>query len=140
MFSHADTYIHNEGPTQQQLEETSFQMDFRVLGCQTALSREESRAGGAEEVSLPPHVSMRVRVSGPEPGYVATPLIFVALAKCLLKEYGENDQRDPRYGEGIEEKLALPKGGVFTPHAVFSTSRSIFSFLHDADIRFQVIE
>jgi short subunit dehydrogenase-like uncharacterized protein len=63
------------------------------------------------------------RVSGPEPGYVATPIIFVQLAKCLL-----------------EERTTLPaQGGVYTPGGLFYKS-SLIARLKDAGIGFTVLE
>eukprot|EP00603_Paraphysomonas_imperforata_P012700 CAMPEP_0114457414 /NCGR_PEP_ID=MMETSP0104-20121206/4150_1 /TAXON_ID=37642 ORGANISM="Paraphysomonas imperforata, Strain PA2" /NCGR_SAMPLE_ID=MMETSP0104 /ASSEMBLY_ACC=CAM_ASM_000202 /LENGTH=438 /DNA_ID=CAMNT_0001629959 /DNA_START=23 /DNA_END=1340 /DNA_ORIENTATION=+ len=112
IFSH-------EGPTQQQLRETSFEFDFRLTG---------HREGGEDATS------MRVKVSGPEPGYVATPMIFIALARCLLKEYDCSGQ-----GAG-SQKSPLPRGGVLTPQAVFAASPNIFELLNDAELMFEVME
>lgn len=59
----------------------------------------------------------------PEPGYVATPLIFVELAKCL-----------------VEEREGLPmQGGVCTPAAVFYKS-TLIDRLKTVGIDFSVLE
>ncbi len=59
----------------------------------------------------------------PEPGYVATPLIFVELAKCLM-----------------EERESLPiQGGVCTPAAVFYES-TLIDRLKTVGIDFSVLE
>ena len=66
---------------------------------------------------------MTTRVSGPEPGYAATSIMFVELARCLL-----------------EDRASLPvRGGVFTPGAVFYNS-SLITRLKAAGIQFTVIE
>ena len=77
---------------------------------------------------------MRVKVSGPEPGYVATPRIFIALARCLLKEYDVSGR------EVGDQASQLPRGGVLTPQAVFAASPSIFELLSDAELMFEVME
>lgn len=112
IFSH-------EGPTQQQLRETSFEFDFRLTG----------HRGDDDGDST----SMRVKVSGPEPGYVATPMIFIALARCVLKEYDFSGR-----GAGGQASL-LPRGGVLTPQAVFAASPSIFELLNTNISKFKFI-
>ena len=47
-----------------------------------------------------------MEISGPDPGYIATPIFLVQAALTLLKER-----------EGIVRRLG--SGGVFTPGAVF---------------------
>lgn len=67
------------------------------------------------------------RVTGPEPGYVATPIIFVELARCLL-----------------EQRASLPpplQGGVFTPGAVFySEPTRLIERLRAAGVDFAVVQ
>lgn len=66
------------------------------------------------------------RVTGPEPGYVATPIIFVELARCLLAQ-----------------RPSLPpslQGGVYTPGAIFySQPEMLFERLEKAGVRFEVV-
>ncbi len=66
------------------------------------------------------------RVSGPEPGYVATPIIFVELARCLLAQ---------------REALPPPlQGGVYTPGAVFYPQpEALIERLNKAGVRFEVV-
>ena len=71
--------------------------------------------------SLRPDKAVHVIVSGPEPGYVATPAIFFALALCVL-----------------EERETMPKGGVLTPSAAFYDSPTVFNRLQNAGLLFQV--
>lgn len=68
------------------------------------------------------------RVSGPEPGYVATPIIFVELARSFL-----------------EQRATLPpliqQGGVYTPGAVFySEPTKLIERLRAAGIDFAVVQ
>ena len=65
---------------------------------------------------------VHVIVSGPEPGYVATPAIFFALVQCVL-----------------EEREILPHGGVLTPCAAFHDSPSVFARLANAGLLFAVL-
>ena len=106
------------GPSAQQLKETSFTIDFRVKGY-------NSSSNPVQETS------MRARVSGPEPGYVATPMIFIALARCFLSEYDFDSNNC---------KEVLPSGGVLTPQAVFTKSPTIFDFLKESEIMFEIVQ
>jgi short subunit dehydrogenase-like uncharacterized protein len=118
LFSHA-------GPTPQQLRETSFNMTFRATGCKKKTGdgsddgTDAARVTKAEEEE----VIMKASVSGPEPGYVATPIIFIVVAKTLISEYGSS-------------KANMPRGGVYTPAAAFRTSPTIIQNLVDAGITF----
>jgi short subunit dehydrogenase-like uncharacterized protein len=127
------------GPTQQQLQETSFEFDFRLTGHKVTTSEDATSEDATSEKDTSEDdtsedsgdtTSMRVRVSGPEPGYVATPKIFVALARCLLDEYGL---------EGDDSTHSLPRGGVLTPQAVFASSLTIFDRLAEAELVFEVV-
>jgi hypothetical protein len=78
--------------------------------------------------SLPPPPpptdrEVHIVVSGPEPGYVATPMIFVTLALCVL-----------------EERESMPVGGVFTPAAAFHKSLTVIDRLDRAGIAFTIHE
>ena len=69
-----------------------------------------------------PNKFIHVIVKGPEPGYVATPAIFFALALCVL-----------------EEREILPLGGVLTPSAAFYDSPTVFNRLIRAGLEFEVV-
>lgn len=71
IFSH-------EGPSQQQLQETSFSMTFVVRGF--------SGGQGAAGSGGAPDVEAKCCVRGPEPGYVATPRLLLGAAATLLEE------------------------------------------------------
>jgi short subunit dehydrogenase-like uncharacterized protein len=63
---------------------------------------------------------VRVVVAGPEPGYVATPIIFVVLAECLL--------------EGV---ASMPRG-VLTPAVAFFDNETVIDRLRAAGIDFSL--
>ena len=102
-----------EGPTQQQMDSSAFRMTLVGTGF-----KEAAEANSGEQK---PNRRVVVEVSGPEPGYVATPAIFLAVAQCLL-----------------EERSSLPHGGVFTPGAVFHQS-SLVDRLKLAGLSFEVV-
>ncbi|CAN6470146.1 unnamed protein product [Victoria cruziana] len=79
------------GPTEEEVRSATFKMWFVGHGYS-----DESKLSGK------PDKQIITRVSGPEIGYVATPIALVQCALILL------EQRDN-----------LPKGGVFTPGVIF---------------------
>nr|XP_002125674.1 saccharopine dehydrogenase-like oxidoreductase [Ciona intestinalis] len=105
LFSH-------EGPTKQQLKESSFNIVMFGEGYPT----------GSFDSNKKPKKKITVKVSGPEPGYVATPIAIVQSALCI-----------------IQEKQNLPKrGGVFAPAAAFGKT-SLIPRLHERGIKFDVL-
>lgn len=118
LFSH-------EGPTPQQLRDTTFAMHFFVRGywartAATLLQQPHAPAPPEHEVSAV------VRVMGPEPGYVATSDMLVTCARTLLEE---------------RTALAVPPG-VYTPGAVFRGGTSILRRLQQqsAHIDFALLQ
>ena len=83
---------------------------------------ENEKNGKYFNISLP-NKEVHIEVAGPEPGYVATPIIFITLALCFL-----------------EEREFLPIGGVFTPASAFYHSPSIIDRLDKAGITFSILE
>ncbi|KAG0329430.1 hypothetical protein BG000_000083 [Podila horticola] len=77
IFSH-------EGPTDQQLAETSFSETFFAEGYSKAIREQHPNEGELRQVK--PDVSIVTSVSGPEPGYVATPKMVVQACYTLLLE------------------------------------------------------
>ncbi|NXN99935.1 SCPDL oxidoreductase, partial [Rhinopomastus cyanomelas] len=65
-----------KGPTQKQMDGTSFSMTF--LG--------EGYSQGQDPQSGRPNAKICTEVRGPEPGYVATPIAMVQAGVCLLKD------------------------------------------------------
>ncbi|KAF9351061.1 hypothetical protein BGX34_000839 [Mortierella sp. NVP85] len=98
VFSH-------QGPTNQQLAETSFSETFFAEGFSKELRDQHPDPEALRQVK--PDVSIVTSVSGPEPGYVATPKIVVQACYTLLLE-----------------KDKVPSG-VLTPAVAFSKTRLI---------------
>ncbi|XP_068135645.1 saccharopine dehydrogenase-like oxidoreductase [Hyperolius riggenbachi] len=92
-------YLSKEGPTQKQMDESSFSMTFFGEGY-TQVQDSQLRK---------PNIKICTQVSGPEIGYVTTPIAMVQAAVTILKEPD-----------------SLPKrGGVYTPGAAFSKTKLI---------------
>ncbi|KAF9181224.1 hypothetical protein BGZ51_005584 [Haplosporangium sp. Z 767] len=75
------TFSH-EGPTKQQLAETSFSETFFAQGFSQELRSKYPNPDELRQVK--PDVSIVTSVSGPEPGYVATPKMVVQACYTLL--------------------------------------------------------
>ncbi|XP_063773857.1 saccharopine dehydrogenase-like oxidoreductase [Pseudophryne corroboree] len=105
-------YFSSEGPTKKQMEEASFTMTFFGEG----YSQDQDPQQGK------PNIKICTQVSGPEAGYVTTPIAMVQAGVTILKE-----------------PSSLPKkGGVYTPGAAFSKTKLI-ERLDKAGIHFSVI-
>ncbi|XP_037080356.1 saccharopine dehydrogenase-like oxidoreductase [Pollicipes pollicipes] len=70
--------VNHDGPTRQQMAETSFSMTFVAQGWKEKRPQDEQHTS-------PPDQTMVARVSGPECGYVATPICLVQCALSILK-------------------------------------------------------
>nr|KAF6395589.1 putative saccharopine dehydrogenase (putative) [Rousettus aegyptiacus] len=92
-------YFSKQGPTQKQIDASSFTMTFFGQGYSQGFSPEKNK----------PNIRICTQVKGPESGYVATSIAMVQAAMTLL-----NDAAN------------LPKaGGVFTPGAAFARTKLI---------------
>eukprot|EP01023_Acetabularia_acetabulum_P048958 TRINITY_DN5198_c0_g1_i5.p1 TRINITY_DN5198_c0_g1~~TRINITY_DN5198_c0_g1_i5.p1 ORF type:complete len:414 (-),score=54.90 TRINITY_DN5198_c0_g1_i5:864-2105(-) len=100
------------GPSQKQIENTRFEKTMFVSGY---------AKGPPENNSQKPDMHMKVKISGPEPGYVTTPIVLVQAAKILL-----------------EEKLNLPEFGVHTPASLLAKT-SYIQKLQQSGISFQIL-
>ncbi|NWX91104.1 SCPDL oxidoreductase, partial [Nothoprocta pentlandii] len=101
-----------KGPTQKQMDETSFTMTF--FG--------EGYSEGQDPQKGKPNVKICTQVKGPEPGYIATPIAMVQAGVALL-----------------EEAACLPaQGGVYSPGAAFSKTKLI-ERLNKRGLEFSVI-
>ncbi|KAF9102133.1 hypothetical protein BGX27_011167 [Mortierella sp. AM989] len=98
MFSH-------EGPSNQQLAETSFSETFYAQGFSKELR--DKHPNPEELRKVKPDVSIVTSVSGPEPGYVATPKMVVQACYTLLLQ-----------------KNLIPNG-VLTPAVAFGKTQLI---------------
>ncbi|CAH2249955.1 saccharopine dehydrogenase-like oxidoreductase [Pelobates cultripes] len=100
-----------EGPTQRQIDETSFKIKFIGEGCSKGKD-------GQKDI---PDLKICTEVSGPEAAYVTTPIVIVQAAMTIFKEPG-----------------ALPKGGgVLSPGAALSKTR-IIDRLRKAGLHFDI--
>ncbi|XP_069463931.1 saccharopine dehydrogenase-like oxidoreductase [Ambystoma mexicanum] len=101
-----------EGPTQKQMEGSSFEMTFFGEGYSEGQSPEQGK----------PNVKICTQVTGPDAGYVTTPIAMVQAAVTFLKETS-----------------CLPnRGGVYTPGAAFSKT-TLIERLNKNGIHFTVI-
>ena len=110
MFSH-------DGPSKEQLETTSFKMTLYGVGFNGPAETSSGRTYSVDEGPDKKKV-VRVVIEGPEPGYVATPMMLITLAECLS-----------------EERNSMPVGGVLTPASAFYDSNTIFKRLNDTGIK-----
>ncbi|RDD47010.1 Saccharopine dehydrogenase-like oxidoreductase [Trichoplax sp. H2] len=102
------------GPSQKQIDGTTFSLTFYGYGFK---DKNKSSEGAT------PDTRFVTKVSGPEPGYVTTPICMVQAAIAIL-----------------EERDLLPStGGVFTPGAAFRKT-NIIKKLNDRGLKFSVIE
>ncbi|XP_069625413.1 saccharopine dehydrogenase-like oxidoreductase [Ranitomeya imitator] len=105
-------YFSKEGPTAKQMAESSFSITFFGEGYSRGIDPQQGK----------PNVKICTQVSGPEAGYVATPIAMVQAGMTILKE-----------------PESLPKsGGVYTPGAAFSKTKLI-DRLNKSGIHFTVV-
>ncbi|XP_069625344.1 saccharopine dehydrogenase-like oxidoreductase [Ranitomeya imitator] len=105
-------YFSKEGPSAKQMAESSFSITFFGEGYSRGIDPQQGK----------PNVKVCTQVSGPEAGYVATPIAMVQAGMTILKE-----------------PESLPKsGGVYTPGAAFSKTKLI-DRLNKAGIHFTVL-
>uniref|UniRef100_A0A8C5KWD0 Saccharopine dehydrogenase-like oxidoreductase n=1 Tax=Jaculus jaculus TaxID=51337 RepID=A0A8C5KWD0_JACJA len=69
-------YFSKQGPTQKQMDGSSFTMTFFGQGYSQGLSTEKNK----------PNIKICTQVKGPEAGYVATPIAMVQAAMTLLND------------------------------------------------------
>jgi len=105
LFSH-------EGPTEAMMSEASFSMTFVAKGYKDANTVSENAQ---------PDFQVVARVSGPEIGYVATPIFASAAALTVL-----------------EEERTLGAGGVHTSGSLFGKSKYV-DRLQDMGIKFEKV-
>lgn len=99
------------GPSKKQMDGTSFCMRFWGEGYSTGQDPSQGK----------PDSTISTEVTGPEPGYIATPIAMVQAAITLLNE-----------------PHCLPnKGGVFTPGSVFARS-TLIERLNKHGIQFSI--
>ena len=111
----------DEGPSEATLAASSWKTTFFGKGWAQASAEAPPKTGF--------DVLVRTSVSGPEPGYIATSLMFLAMARCVLED----------------RPLLGVSGGVFTPGALVGSGGSVgvnrlVERLRRVGIRFEVEE
>ncbi|KAK1269976.1 hypothetical protein QJS04_geneDACA006888 [Acorus gramineus] len=107
-------WFRKTGPTEEEVRSASFKMWFVGFGF--------SDVSVASQGNKKHDMEIITRVSGPEIGYVTTPIILVQCALILLNQRNN-----------------LPKGGVFTPGIVFGPT-DLQKRLQENGISFEVVE
>ncbi|XP_071705505.1 probable mitochondrial saccharopine dehydrogenase-like oxidoreductase At5g39410 [Rutidosis leptorrhynchoides] len=103
-------FFRKTGPTDDEVASASFKMWFVGHGF-----------SDASKVTEEPDKEIITRVTGPEIGYITTPIILVQCALTVLKQRGD-----------------LPKGGVYTPGIVFGPT-DLYDRLQKNGISFDVV-
>jgi len=107
--------VNHDGPTREQMTETRFSMTFVAEGWKDRVAQDEQHA-------TKPDQKMTAKVSGPECGYVATPICMVQCALSILKE---------------AEKMP-GSGGVYSPGAAFAET-TLIQRLNQRGVKFEVL-
>jgi len=105
----------SEGPTEEELEQGGFTTFVTAYGAKHCPETNSQVA--------------RVRITGPEPGYVATPSLIVALALTIL---------DAGNG-GSEVKLSF-NSGVTLPGALFGDCDKVYDNMRKEGVSFDVVD
>ena len=111
----------SKGPSEEELKKGGFTTYVTAFG-----SKYESSSDGEKNS----HVA-RVVVRGPEPGYVATPSLIVALALTIL------DAGKAPGGNGVNLSF---NGGVTLPGALFGDCDRVFTNMREEGVTFDVVE
>ncbi|ERN10291.1 probable mitochondrial saccharopine dehydrogenase-like oxidoreductase At5g39410 [Amborella trichopoda] len=104
-------WFRKSGPTEEEVRSASFKMWFVGRGYS---DESQLKRGKMDKEVI-------TRVSGPEIGYITTPIILVQCALVLLKERGN-----------------LPRGGVYTPGIVFGPT-DLQKHLQENGLSFELI-
>lgn len=104
------------GPSKKQIETSSFSITLIGKGWTEKLADPDSQH------DTPPDTKMVVKVSGPEAGYVTTPICMVQCAVTLLKEVSKDKT----------------SGGVYTTAAIFSNTKLI-DRLNKHNVKYEVV-
>jgi short subunit dehydrogenase-like uncharacterized protein len=102
-----------KGPTEEEVKSASFKMWF--------VGRGFSDVTRASKRGSKPDKEIITKVSGPEVGYITTPIVLVQCSLVLLSQRGN-----------------LPKGGVFTPGAIFGPT-DLQQRLQENGLSFEVL-
>jgi short subunit dehydrogenase-like uncharacterized protein len=102
-----------KGPTEEEVKSASFKMWFIGRGFSDVTRASERRSKLDKEIIT--------KVSGPEVGYITTPIVLVQCSLVLLSQRGN-----------------LPKGGVYTPGAIFGPT-DLQQRLQENGLSFEVL-
>ena len=105
----------SKGPTEEELELGGFTTYITAYGAKHSESNQQVA---------------RVKVTGPEPGYIATPRLIVALALTIL---------DAGKGENDEVKLSF-ESGVTLPGALFGDCDRAYENIRKEGISFDIVD
>ena len=105
----------SKGPTEEELEQGGFTTYITAYGAKHSESNQQVA---------------RVKVTGPEPGYIATPRLIVALALTIL---------DAGKGENDEVKLSF-ESGVTLPGALFGDCDRAYENIRKEGISFDIVD
>mmetsp|Transcript_727 Transcript_727/g.1026 ORF Transcript_727/g.1026 Transcript_727/m.1026 type:complete len:478 (-) Transcript_727:1651-3084(-) len=105
----------SKGPTEEELEQGGFTTFVTAYGTKHC-------PGSSNQVA-------RVKISGPEPGYVATPILIVALA-CTILDAGKGENH---------VKLSF-EGGVTLPGALFGDCDKVYDNMRKEGVSFDVVD
>ncbi|XP_073233864.1 saccharopine dehydrogenase-like oxidoreductase [Porites lutea] len=106
-------FFSHEGPTREQMAESSFSFIFHGAGFSEA-------AVQSGDLPAKPDGQIVTKVTGPEAGYIATPICIVQAAMVILEETLPNS------------------GGVLTPAAAFAGT-SLIDRLDEHGVKFSVV-
>ncbi len=95
--------VSKQGPSPDQLRETTFKVTVVGKGFL------HDKDGARQDADAPPADTVRLEISGPEPGYLTCSICIVAAAKVLVRG----------------ELGSLP-GGVYTPASLLMTNETSF--------------
>ena len=104
-------------PTDEELASTTFCMEFYAEGYSDPKLAE----------SQEPDMHLKTKITGPEPGYVATPIILLHTAITILEDT-----------EDIKS-FVKSAGGVYTSASAFYQT-SLIDKLNEEGIKFEVID
>ncbi|KAL7538917.1 hypothetical protein ACHAXR_011176 [Thalassiosira sp. AJA248-18] len=106
----------SKGPTEEELKKGGFTTYVTAYGSKYCPTENSSQVA-------------RVKVSGPEPGYIATPSLIVALALTLLDA-----------GRGKNEVKLSFDSGVTLPGALFGDCERVYEHMRKEGVSFDVVD
>jgi hypothetical protein len=107
-----------KGPSEEELEKGRFTTYVTAFGSEYSKESDDNQQ------------LVHVQVSGPEPGYVATPAIIIALALTIL-DAGKSD--------GNDINLSY-KNGVTLPGALFGECDTVYQHMRREGVEFDVVD